>query len=438
MWRIPGSRGRCRWIGTSLLATGVLFGAGCQEKRPLAAAPASSASEPPPRRDALVGGPLPTLLVVQAQFQRKPNSLGKLEAVPGYAKIVLVRRTQRGWEPVTIEDPDSKVFHRVVPYDLDGKGMGFLTLGGTQASLKFWRFADGAWTQQTLWNPKFGGQWDRLRDLEIGDVTGDDRPEMVVATHDQGVVAVLQRDGERWRVREMDRQPRVFVHEIEIGDVDGDGRNEFFATPSSPNQATLVSQPGQIVMYKYDGSAFTRTVVDAPEGTHAKEILVLDAAGTGWPTLFAAVEARTEMRDGRLERLAPVQIKEYRFAPDGITSRVVATLDDRQCRFLSPGDVDGDGRTEIVATGMESGVWLLRRQEDGTWTPSVIDRDSSGFEHAALVADLEGDGRPEVYVASDRQKELRRYVWRGDRFEKEVLLALSGDEITFNLAAGRF
>ena len=53
---------------------------------------------------------------------------------------------------------------------------------------------------------------------------------------------------------------------------------------------------------------------------------------------------------------------------------------------------------------------------------SLIDKDSSGFEHASILLDLDADGRDELYVASDRQSEVRRYDWSGQAWKKQVLL----------------
>ena len=85
-----------------------------------------------------------------------------------------------------LEDPDSNVFHKALPWD-----GGLLTIGGSQALLRTWRFADGKWIAETRWNPKFGGKFDRLRDIERGDVDGDGKDELVIATHDQGVIAIV-------------------------------------------------------------------------------------------------------------------------------------------------------------------------------------------------------------------------------------------------------
>jgi len=153
--------------------------------------------------------------------------------------------------------------------------------------------------------------------------------------------------------------------------------------------------------------------------------------GDGRDELYAAVEALTEGKGSAVSIVKPVEIRRYDSdtAPD--QGRVVATLDDRFCRFLTAGDVDGDGRKEMVAAAFRSGVWLLRpppsgKEGDkgagkGAWQVTGIDRESSGFEHAAVLADLDGDGRNELYVASDEQGELRRYWWREGRFERETI-----------------
>jgi hypothetical protein len=42
----------------------------------------------------------------------------------------------------------------------------------------------------------------------------------------------------------------------------------------------------------------------------------------------------------------------------------IATISDATCRCLTAGDVDGDGRKELVAAAHKSGLWLLRPGSD--------------------------------------------------------------------------
>jgi hypothetical protein len=389
-----------------------------------AEAPAPAATKAP-RRDPLVAGPYPALLVSQAQFGEKKLPDGSTVPVPGAAKLTIVRSTpDRGFQTIVLEDPDSNVFHKAMGYE-----NGILTIGGNQAMLRTWRFADGTWKQSTHWNPKFGGKFDRLRDVEHADVDGDGVEELVIATHDQGVIAIVH-PSEQWRVEQIDAQPATFVHEIEIGDVDGDGTPEIFATPSKPNKLDQ-EQPGEVITFRRGPQGWQKSVVDAPQDTHAKEILAADVDKDGKSELYIVWEGAIAA-GGNLVR--PVTIKQYRYQPaDGSwASAVVATVPDRQMRALQAGDVNQDGKVDLVAGGLASGLWLIE-QDGAAWKQTSIAKDTSGFEQPVLLADLDGDGSLEIYVASEDQGELRRYRWSNGTFEKTVVAPLDKGDITWNV-----
>jgi hypothetical protein len=393
------------------------------------AAPPAPATPPAPQRDALTGGPYPALLVTQAHFLETTGPDGKPQPIPGPARLVILRDSGAdGWKPVVLDDPDSNVFHKALSWD-----GGILTIAGNKALLRTWQFTDGAWTSETRWNPVFGGKHNRLRDVEHADVDGDGKEELVIATHDQGVIAIVHPD-EQWRVEEVDKQPNTFVHEIEIGDVDGDGQPEFFATPSQPNKLDQ-EQPGEVIMFRREGGKWVKSVVDAPGDTHAKEILAADVDGDKVAELYVVWEGAVA-QGGALVR--PVTIKAYRWKGGKPESSVVASVPDRQMRAIAAGDVNGDGKSELVAGALATGLYVFERQADGSWKSTAIDKASSGYEHPVHLADLDGDGTLEIYVASEDQGELRRYRFENGAYAKTVLMPLKSSDITWNVTAGKF
>ena len=396
-----------------------------------AAAPAAPAAATAPVPDSLPRG----LLLALSQFEVSPE--GKVLPKPGPARLEILSHQGGAWKVQTLDDPDSNVFHKAMVYAAPD-GPAILTIGGMKAAVKLWRKSgDGFAPVTTLWTKEFGGKFNRMRDVEIADVSNDSRNGLAVATHDQGVVAtIVPTAGGNFEVVEIDAEKDTFVHEIEVGDLDGDGVIEVYATPSEPNKLDGTEQSGHVTRYvpaKKEG----RVVVADLGNRHAKEILVRDVDGDGRDELYVAVEAHTEGKGAQTRILEPVEIRRFDAGTDPTAGTAIATLEDRLCRFLTAGDVDGDGKKEMVAAGFKSGLWLLRPGADpkGKWDVSLIDANSSGFEHASLLTDLDGDGTDELYVASDDQGEVRRYVWKDGKWQKTVIHTRkpAGSAFTWNL-----
>jgi hypothetical protein len=399
-----------------------------------AAAPASGSAAPTPAN--MKRG----LLVALSEFEVGADGKMVSPPKPKPARLELLVRRDGKWETESVIDSDSNVFHKAMMYGA-GDSQTLITAGGTQAVLKRWSatqttretgakssnaHAPRSWAAQTIWQKDFGGKFNRMRDIEVADLFNEGKLSIAIATHDQGVVAIARPHGAGFRVTEIDHQPNTFVHEIEIGDLNGDGELEVYATPSEPNKLDGAKQSGTVVRYvpiRKQG----RTVVANLGERHAKEILVRDVDGDGRDELYVAVEGETLSENaGGGEVKTPVEIRRYDANTKPDAGVVVARIPDRLCRFLTVGDVDGDGKKEMVAAAFRSGLWWLRPASSPSepWNVQPIDAQSSGFEHAALLADLDGDGKDELYVASDDQGELRRYTWntKTQAWDKEVLL----------------
>jgi hypothetical protein len=355
-----------------------------------------------PVADSLPNGLLLSLAVLES---------GPSGPVPQPAQLGILTHDGSGWSYRFIEDEDSNVFHKGMVYTPATGKSGILTAGGTKAMVKLW---DPSGNQETLWEKDFGGKFSRMRDLEVADINADGNTDIAVATHDQGVVAVLYGDGSGgFTVEELDAEPNTFVHEVEVGDLDGDGALEIYATPSLPNKLDGTPQPGFVTRY-IPGAEEIRMVVADLGDRHAKEILVEDVDGDGRDELYVSVEA---VAGGRVE------ILRFDADTDPTEGILITSLDDSLTRFLTAGDVDGDGINEMVAAASKSGLWLLRPGDDprAEWSIESIDRNSGGFEHASILTDLDGDGIDELYVANDDEGEVNRYVWQDGTPVRELL-----------------
>jgi len=416
---------RSRSIGAVLL-TGLIGLAtacgdeGAESKAPSEPTPAAAPAPKPQASKPTTPDDLPLALVLglSAFAEREPGDSGM--PVPLPAELEFVSRRGGEWVTTTLSDPDSNVFHKALAYETPDGSTALLTGGGSKAMVKLWTKQDGSLVAETLWEKDFGGRFSRIRDIEVGDIDGDGSRVMAVATHDQGVVAVIRPKGAGYEVEELDAEADTFVHEIELGDVNGDGAIEIYSTPSEPNRLDGSTQSGKVVRYT-PSLGEGRTVVADLGDRHAKEILVHDVDADGKDELYVIVEGQKNPEGSGLLHRTEV----WRYTADTKPDEgvVIAELDDRLGRFLTPGDLDGDGQKEIVVALFQKGVWWLRPGDDPAkpWSKKAIDRRSSSFEHATIATDLDGDGVQELYVASDNDKSLRRYVWNGRRLVRETI-----------------
>jgi hypothetical protein len=325
------------------------------------------------------------------------------------------------WTMTQLEDDGSDVFHKAMHYQNAAGESQLLTISGTGARVKLWNPGQTALEAETLWEKDFGGKFSRMRDIEFGDLFGDGSAAMAVATHDQGVVEVIHPmpDGS-YEFMQLDIEPHTFVHEIEIGDLNGDGVLEVYATPSEPNKLDGSPQSGIVTRY-VPAAGGERTVVADLGMRHAKEIFVGDVDGDGKDELYVVVEGHLNKQTKRID--VSTEIRRYEANTDPKEGVVIGKLPDDMCRFLTVGDIDGDGKLEMIAAARTSGLWLLRPGPDPMkpWDVTLIDKNSGGFEHAAILSDLDGDGKDELYVASDKHKQVRRYTWDGRRLVSETI-----------------
>lgn len=232
----------------------------------------------------------------------------------------------------------------------------------------------------------------------LGDIDGDGRVELVtgqnVNRHDLYWFEQAADPRDRW-TRRLITDDFEKYHDVAVADVDDDGDPEVLA----------LSQESEVVFY-YDvptdprlepWPTANRHVV--AEDLNVEGVQVLDVDGDGRTEIVAGTNVFHRNDDGSWDREVVAEGWEW--------TRIVAA------------DVDGDGDPELVVTEGDLPYQGDRRGRLGVFDPpewdlTVLHEDLSN-PHSLQVADLDGDGDLEIFVAEmglEEGHDPRQFVFR--------------------------
>ncbi len=288
--------------------------------------------------------------------------------------------------------------------DLDGDGALELIAGGFSAGAKGRRSTILAYHQRgDTWVPLAEAGWDdgagsTIRNVEIADVDGDGRPEVVVlgrvgATQEEARarVAVLGLEGGKLVVRaERTWQAGRYTHGygLAIGDLDRDGAPELV---TGGFQFDGQTETGFVRVWAFRGGALLPRGEATLDGQGSPSMRINDLAigdvdGDRRAELVVAgrrgplKSADSKFLDRRREvgDLSILAFANGRLAPRArhawakgtsmrLRSVVVADLDgDRTGEIVAGGQYDADGKQSLALFGLEAGKLVVRHDASST------------------------------------------------------------------------
>lgn len=342
--------------------------------------------------------------------------------------------------------------YQVVAADLnrDGKPDLIALAGGMNELL--W-FENPTWQRRVL-----AVNVPRAINLAAWDTDGDGIPEIVLAhefandpAKSLGIVSLLEHQGDPtrpWKVTEIDRLPTS--HRLRWCDIDGSGRKVLVNAPLADAAARPPDYRGHVPLVFYRPGVWKREVISEDlagvlhglfikdwDGDGREEILTASFGGldlfqrdkggawrrtnlsagnpAAWPQSGSSEVAVGAL--GRPRFLAAIepwhgnQVAVYTQQKAAWVRQVIDdTLDDGHTLLVA--DLNGDGRDEVIAgfrgKGRSVYVYSAADASGKRWTRQTLD-DGGIAAAGCAVADLNGDGRPDIACVGSATANLKWY-----------------------------
>lgn len=305
--------------------------------------------------------------------------------------------------------------------DINGDGQAEVVISSFDGRVYALRGQGRGLVETPLWSVETGALiWSSPA---LGDVDGDGRVEVVAGSDDRHVYVI---DGQSGRVKWRFRTGAKVRASPTLADVDGDGRLE--AVIGSDRLYALDARAQRARWsYPFQTSTFSSAAVDDIDGDGRPEVVVGSYDNTVYALSGATGASKWSFQagnpidsspavgdidgDGRIEVVFGVGFI------SGAGFKGVAALDGRRGRqkwsfalqedervISSPalGDIDHDGRTEVVIGTNAKRLYAFAGAGDGRGDAQVKYAHEAGdkIESSPTLGDIDGDGRMEVLVGS--------------------------------------
>ena len=219
--------------------------------------------------------------------------------------------------------------------------------------------------------------------VAIGDVNADGHLDVLVANGNAGVL-LGNGDGtlQAGRNYTLPSSP-LFA----VADVNGDGKPDLIAAYCNDSNCTGYAG---VLLGNGDGT-FQPAQTFSLGSTYPASIAVADVNGDGKPDLLVVSQCASGVH-----RCVEVWLGNG----DGTFNLVYIDSSDPSATSIAVADVNGDGKPDLVIANAGGWVGVLLGNGDGTFQ-AAVNYSSGHLSDSVVVADVNGDGKPDLVVANE-------------------------------------